>query len=175
MIAPWENTRHDFINVARREPTTAILALTALTAAVSAAGAVSQGRAQKKMAQYNADVLEEQGRAAKVAARVEENKNQVASSRFRSKNIASISAGGGTLEGSPLLALEESAANSELDNLMIRHSGSVDEARARSQASLQRMQGEAAQTAGNFSAAGSLLGGATKFAMIDNGYYGKVA
>lgn len=129
--------------------------------ALSAASAVKQGNAQKSMMDYNARVAERQGQMARQAADLEEARQRNRTDKLLSSQRAAVAASGLDLEGSPLLVMEESAAQSELDALLIRHSGSVAEAQANSQAAADRMSGRAAKMQGYYSAGASLLSGAS--------------
>lgn len=143
-------------------PMVVVAVMMAVTAAVGAAGAMSQARNEKKMFEYNARVKEADGLAARQSAEFEEMQHRLNFDRFRGEQTVSLFAGGGTMEGSPLLAMEENAANAELDAMAIRRSGTIAESRAKSEAALNRMQGAAAMQAGSYQAVGTLLGGLAK-------------
>jgi hypothetical protein len=133
------------------------------SAAVSAAGAISSGQAQSKMASYNAAVAERDAQAARQQAAFEESRQRQARDALLGKQRAAFAASGVTPEGSPLLVAAETATQAEIDAEAIRYSGSVAEARANSQAALDRMQGAAARTASYFAAGTSLLQGAANY------------
>ena len=64
------------------------------------------------------------------------------------------------IEGSPLLVMEDTAAQGEMDALAIRWGGDVAAARARSEANLMKMQGRTAGRLGAIQAGTTLLSGA---------------
>jgi len=127
----------------------------------SAAGSLSAGQSQSNMAKYNAAVSEREAAQAREAAKFEEARNRKASESLLSSQRAAFAKGGVTSEGSPLLVQAETAEEAEIDALALRYSGSVAEARAKSQAALDRMQGRAAKTTGYIGAGSSLLSGAS--------------
>lgn len=136
--------------------------ITAAAAGLQAVSSISQGNSQANMAKYNAAVSEREARQAKEAAKFEEGRNRQAAESLLSSQKAAFAKGGVTPEGSPLLVQAETAEEAEIDALALRYSGSVAEARAKSQAALDRMQGKAAKTAGYLGAGTSLLKGASK-------------
>jgi len=138
----------------------------AVGSVVGAAGAISQGQATANMARYNAQVAENEAVAARQQAAYEEERQRERAARLKSSTRAAIAKSGLDLEGSPLAVMEDTAVGAELDALAIRYSGSVAEARARSQAAMDRMQGQAAKTASYFSAGASLLNGASALGRI---------
>lgn len=129
---------------------------------VAALGSVAQGQQQKKLMDYNARVAENEGIAARQAAEYEETRQRRESERFKSTMRARIAGSGVVAEGSPLLALAETAEQSELDALTIRRSGTAAAARANAQAAADRYTGRMYQTAGYFGAGTALLKGATQ-------------
>lgn len=132
--------------------------------AVSVVSAISGGQSQKAMAQYNAQVAENQATADRQAAAQQETMQRRKSAQLLSAQQAAIGASGATVEGAPLLAMADAASQAELDAQTIRWQGEVGAARAQSQANLDRMQGDAALRAGYFGAASSLLTGVSRLA-----------
>ena len=131
-----------------------------LSAAVTAVGSYSSAQASKKAADRNADIMEQNAIA-------EQNKSNYDAARHRESIQKLLSAqralwgkSGVDMEGTPLLTLEDTAGQGELDALAIRYGGDIAAARQRSGASLSRMEGKNAQTAGYFTAGSSLLSGA---------------
>lgn len=140
---------------------------------IGAVGAIAQGQAQKRAADYNAAIDERNAviagqnrkltiETADIAARDKERENR--------RIIHSISAAYGSsgleLAGSPLDVLQDTAMEQAVDVQRIRYEGYV---RAREgaiqilglheDATLKKMEGKAAQTAGYIGAAGSIFGG----------------
>ncbi|WP_022729778.1 hypothetical protein [Fodinicurvata sediminis] len=133
------------------------------SAAVGAMGAIQQGQAANAAADYNAKLAEREAQQAEQAAALEERRHRERVRRMIGSQRAAAAAGGG-LEGTPLLMMGETAMKGEIDALLIRNAGSERAVRARSQAALDRMQGQQAQRAGYMGAGSSLLSGATSLA-----------
>ena len=148
--------------------TSTYLAIAAVAAAVSAVagagGAVYSGEMQKKAADYNADVANVNALMAQNKAKADEQAHRAMVAKILSSQRALYGKSGLSMEGSPLLVMEDTALQGELDALTIRYGGDVAAANARSQANLQRMQGRAAQTSGYISAGTTLLSGASQAA-----------
>lgn len=140
----------------------ALIALTAVGTGFQVISAVAQGQSQASMAEYNAKVAEAQAAQVREAAAFEERRSRDSARRFLSTQRALYGASGVTVEeGSPLLVMADTAAESELDALAIRYSGSVEAARAQSQAALDRMSAQTYRQAGYLDAGASLLTGAS--------------
>lgn len=137
-----------------------------VAAAVAGAGmsmmsSMQQGAAAQKQAAYNAALAERQADATRQAAAIEEQRQRDRTSSLLSTQRAAIGASGIDLEGSPLTVMEDTAAGAELDALMIRHSGSMAELKARAQAAADRQAGANALTQGYYGAGAGLLSGVT--------------
>jgi hypothetical protein len=128
--------------------------------AIVAAGTVYSGIQQKKAADYNAKVLDNQAHATAQKAKYDEALHRERVRKILSRQRAVIGKSGVELAGSSLLALEDTAKQGEMDALAIRHGGSVQEARARSASQLEKIQGRTALTGSVIGATGSLLTGA---------------
>jgi hypothetical protein len=120
------------------------------SAAMSAAGAIQAGQAQKKMAQYNARVAED-------TARYQAERQQDKVSRLMGAARVAVNKSGIAMSGSPLDVLADSAMQSELDRQAILRQGSA-------QAAMDRYQGSQAARAGYFGAGTALLQGVGKAA-----------
>ncbi len=142
------------------DPVTVGLILTAAGTAVGAVSSLEQGRAQKKMAQYNAAVARQSADAAVEAAAHEELRTREEAKRLRGRMMALYGKSGVTMEGSPLEVMEEAAAQEEIDIWTIRRTGATSASQHRSQAQLSAMKGESAHKAGIYGAGTSLLHGA---------------
>lgn len=131
---------------------------------VSAAGALYSASQQQKAADYNAKVAEVNARTAEDKAKYEEQMHRERVRKILGTQRSMYGASGLDTTGSPMLVMEDTKAQGELDALAIRHGGDVAAAQARSEANLYRMQGQSAMTAGYFSAGSSLLSGAADVA-----------
>lgn len=139
----------------------------AVSTGVSVYSSVKSGEAQKKAQDYNANIqaihakdVAQQG--ADSAAAQKEKQRRIASTQ-----TAIMGAGGlDTTSGTPLQLLTETAGMGELDALRLQNNASRQAWGHTSQGVLDMYQGNAAASAGNMNAAGSLLGGVSK------GFYG---
>lgn len=148
-------------------------AASAVSGVIGALGAIQSANAQAAAAEYNAKISERN------SAIVDQNRKQavetseIAASDKRRENrrvLASMRAAYGTsgleLAGSPLDVLEDTAVEQELDTQRIRYEGrlraregAIQMLGLREDATLSRMEGKAAKTAGYIGAAGQLVGG----------------
>lgn len=142
-------------------------------AVISAAGAIEQGRAARKQANYQAKVEENNATIAgyqAIEARKAADREADAIREQRLRVLASqktaASAAGLTISGSVTDVMSDSAIAAEKDIQMAKYRGDVgaynstNEARnLRSQSILTRQAGKNAQRASYFSAGGSLLTG----------------
>ncbi len=110
-----------------------------------AKGIRAEGRSAQNIANYNAAVAEQQAEAERIAATFEQQRQAEAAERAKSRTRAQLGAAGGT--GSPVAfdITAEEARELELENLLIGYEGEVRAGRAESQATLARLQGEAAR------------------------------
>jgi hypothetical protein len=134
--------------------------------------ASAQAQGQQAMSNYNAQVAEQEAKATEARAGYESRQQAEQANRYASSMQAAIGASGTvSTAGTPLLIQAKQAAQSELENLMIGYSGQVGADRARSQATLDRLQGgiygqqaKNARLAGTVGAGSSLLQGFGQFA-----------
>lgn len=129
-------------------------------AVIAAGGALYSGEQQRKAASYSADVAEQAARAAQEKVAYDETMHREKIRKNLSTMRSLYGRAGVDMTGTPLLALEESAAQGEMDALAIRYGGDVAAARQRSEAGLLKIQGKAAQTSSYFQAGSTLLQGA---------------
>lgn len=144
--------------------TLAIIGL--VSAAASAGGAVYSGVKQAEAEEYNAKVRDQAALAAQDKAAYEEGIHRDKVKRLISSQRALYGKSGVDLAGSPLLTLEDTAGQGEIDALAIRHGGNVEAAQQRSAATLSRMQGKSTRNASYIQAGTSLLSGAAKYGAI---------
>jgi len=131
----------------------------AASAVLGAATSVAQGVAANKTAKYQAEAMRQNAEITRQRAAVEENKYRRQTEKLLGRQRALVANSGLSLEGSPLLAQEDTAANAELEALTIRHSGDLDAAAQLNDAMLTRLKGRNAMIGGVASAGQSLLGG----------------
>lgn len=140
----------------------ALLYVAIAAAVASAGGAVYSGVQQKKAAEYNADVAEQSALAAQDKADYDEDMHRQNVRRIISSQRALYGKSGVDMTGSPLLTLENTAGQGELDALAIKHGGAVEASQQRSSATLSRMQGKSAATGSYIQAGSTLLTAASK-------------
>ncbi len=146
--------------------TGAIIAAIAAGAAISAFGAVQQGRAANQEAQFQSDVLKQQAeRESTISRQNEEDFRRNSKSLLATRNAGLGVSGVESGSGSTLLASEDFAGEVELQSLRLRSGGEVRQQRLLNAAALSRTRGQNARTAG-FIRGGSLLltGGGQAFA-----------
>lgn len=131
-------------------------------AAVSAAGAVSQGRAANQAAKFRAAQLQQQADRDRQLAAQQANDQRDAAARQQASLRARVAGSGTTLEGTPLAILSDIAGESEFQSLRIAASGETAANRALGEAALTRFEGRNARRAGFIRAGSSLLTSASK-------------
>jgi len=132
-------------------------AVTALAAAGSAYGAYTQGQNQAAMADYNAKLAERDARIAKQNAEHEASQKRRETQRLLGRQRALYGKAGVTMEGSPLMVQEETAAEGEMDALMIERGYALREQSYTAEATLHRMKGRTARSSGMWGAGSTLL------------------
>lgn len=131
-----------------------------ISAALSAAGTVMAAKGQAKAAEFNAQIAERNMTFSRENARIEEARSRRLSTMWLGSMRAATGASGIRVEGSPLDLLEESARQGELDAQLIHRQGELGAMSHQANAKLDRMRGEAAQTAGYVQAGSQILSGA---------------
>lgn len=148
-------------------------AASAVSGVIGALGAIQAANAQAAAAEYNARIQERNAIIADQNRKQAIETSEIAASDKRRENrrvLASMRAAYGTsgleLVGSPLDVLEDTAVEQELDTQRIRYEGrlraregAIQMLGLREDATLSRMEGKAAKTAGYIGAAGQLVGG----------------
>jgi len=131
----------------------------------SALGSIQQGKNQNKIAQYNAQVAENQAIAARQKAEYDEERQRTMIARMGGTQRANIAAGGGELlDAGDVLGF--SAEEAELDALAIRYGGKMSADAAQQAATLRRAEVRAAQKQGYFNAGSTLLTGAKSLSLL---------
>jgi len=141
--------------------TAAIIAITVAAAGFGAYASVKQGKSQSDWNKYNAQVAERNAKTAKAVAEVEAARKRRETQRLSSRQRALYGKAGVTFEGSPLLVMEDTAAEGELDALLIEYRGLTQTQAYQSQAESSRMKARQAKAAGWYGAGTSLLGAAS--------------
>ncbi|MDH3231769.1 MAG: hypothetical protein OEN55_18415 [Alphaproteobacteria bacterium] len=123
-------------------------ALAIVGTVVSTAGSIAAGNAQKKAAQQNAAF-------ARMQAEEDARRSRRQSDALLGRQRAVVAASGTTMEGSPLLIVQDAAAEAETEIRHILRGGAA-------QAGAYRQAGSAAAQAGFIDAGATLLGGAAR-------------
>lgn len=128
-------------------------------AAISAYGAIQQGKAQKAASQYNAALAERNALVSTQQANAEAERIRVAASRVQGAMVARMGASGLTIDGSAIDALGDSAAQAQLDIETVKYRGKLEAMGYHSNAELDRMRGKTAQEQSYYRAASEILTG----------------
>lgn len=139
----------------------AIPYIIAASAVVSAVGAIQQGKAAKAAADYNATISMQNAEISRSNAQAEA--GQIGRENYLRLGAIRAAAGrngGVSGEGSVLDVLGDVAAQGELEKQQAIYQGELGARGYTNTATLDRMQGKAAQTAGYMKAGTDLLGGA---------------
>ena len=129
-------------------------------ATVSAGAAVYSGVQQKKAADYNAKMSEQNAKAIDVQTREAIRRQREQNRAILSAQRASALTSGVAETGSTLLVAMDNARNLERNVTDIATQGNAQQYAALNQATLSRMQGSAAMTSGLLQGTGTLLSGA---------------
>ncbi|MCD6149205.1 hypothetical protein J7J13_00265 [bacterium] len=112
----------------------------AIAAGFSAYSSVKQGQSQAAWNKYNAQVAKRNAKAAKAVAEAEAARKRRETQRLLGRQRAVYGKAGVTFEGSPLLVMEDTAAEGELDELLIKYRGLSQSQAYSSQVELDRMK-----------------------------------
>ena len=129
-------------------------------ATVSAGAAAYSGIQQKKAADYNAKMSEQNAKAIDVQTREAIRRQREQNRAILSAQRASALTSGVAETGSTLLVAMENARNLERNVTDIATQGNAQRYAAMNQATLSRFQGNAAMTSGILEGTGTLLSGA---------------
>ncbi len=126
-------------------------------AGVGALGAISSGIASQQAAEFNAAIARQNAEIERQRAALEEETERRRSRAILGAPRAQFSGAGVTLEGTPLLVQEETAAEAEFNALLVRQGGRLSAAKELARARAERFGGRAALSAGLFRAGSTLL------------------
>lgn len=135
----------------------------ALSAAASAYGQVQQGKNQSAWASYNAKMAKRDANIAKQNAEYAATQKRRQTERLLSRQRALYGKAGVTMEGSPLIVAQETAAEGEMDALMIERGYAIEAQRHIAEGRLQKIQGAAAKRKSYWGAGTTLLTSAGKY------------
>lgn len=135
--------------------------LAGASAGLSAGSQMYQAKTQSKIMEYNARVAEQNAVAAKQQAEYEADKLKKQRKRMLGRQRALYASSGVQFEGSPLLAMADTAAEYEMDILATQRTGLVNARQYQSEAALQKAKAASTRTTGVLKAGTTVLTGAT--------------
>ena len=135
-------------------------------AGIQAVGAIKQGQAAKAAGDYNAAIAEQSAQFAREDAALQMKQQDRENRMLLGANIAAAGASGIKASGSVLDVLGDAAQQGELARQNIFRQGEMKAAGYQNTAQLDLMQGDAAQKASYYQAAGSLLSGGANAASV---------
>lgn len=146
------------------ELTTIAAGASALGGMMGYKGNMAAARSARQVAEYNAQVAENEAVLLARAKRDEEAALRRQSDRLIGTQRAMTAASGVQMTGSPLQALADTYFSTEEDAARIQYAGSIEQVQKESEAALTRAEGGARSSALKYQAYGSLLGGAQQAA-----------
>lgn len=141
----------------------AAYAVKVIAAGSAVYGAVQQGQNQFAWANYNAEMAKRDASIAKQNAEYAAGQKRKETRRLLGRQRALYGKAGVTMEGSPLIVAQETAAEGEMDALMIERGYAIEAQRYEAEGRLSRAQGAAAKRAGYVGAGTTLLTSAGKY------------
>ena len=121
--------------------------------------ASAQGKSEQNMANYNAQIQQQQADAIEKETAIKQKRQAQAAERKRSSLLAGLGASGAvTTRGAPLELMAAQAKESEQKVLDIGYEGATAASRARSRARLDIMGGKLARKRGRQKATGAYIG-----------------
>ena len=144
-------------------------AASALGTVTSVAGAVQQGKAAQNLANYNAEVAQNDAIAARQKADFDATAQERQARLFAGTQRASMASTGGELLDMQDVA-DMSAEEAELENLAIRYGGEMGYRAGQQRATVSGFEGSVAKQRATGQAASSLLTGASSAAELGAKY-----
>jgi hypothetical protein len=125
--------------------------------AIEAYGQFQEGKQRAQAGEFNADIDRQQARIVRAKGKIETFRQRKAKKAFTSTQQALFSKAGVTFSGSPLVAMEESAANAELDILISKFNTFSESQRLETSAKQREIVAESERTSGLIRAGTTLL------------------
>ena len=133
--------------------------------AVSTLGAIQQGKSAQNLANYNAQIAQNDAIAARQKAEFDARAQDRQARLFAGSQRASMASTGGELLDMGDV-IDMSAEEAELENLAIRYGGEMGYRAGQQRATVSRLEGSMAKQKATGQAVGSLLTGASSVARI---------
>lgn len=129
-------------------------------------GNMAAAKNAKAVADYNAEVAENE--AVLLARRTRDNERnlRINSERLQGQQRAMVAGSGVEMSGSPLGALFDTYISTEADAAKIQYAGSIEQSNKEAEAALTRAEGGARASSLKYAAYGSLLTGAQQAATL---------
>ncbi len=144
------------------------IAVTAISAATTAIGALREGNAAQASAEAQAQIAEQQAQAQRNVAQFEVAQERRERRRALGQQVAQFGSQGTALTGQPIDLLADSAKQNELALQAIRFRSEIGAQNLENDAALKRFQGRQARSDGIFKAGTALLTGGTEIARTLN-------
>ena len=139
-------------------------ALSVAGGGLGAFGALQEGRATSRAAEFNARIADQQARQERQSAAAEARDYRRGENRKLASSTAARGASGVTGAGSPLLVDEATVREIALGSSRLKYAGDVRAKRLEDEAELYRMRGKSARRAGYLNAGSSILSSGTSWA-----------
>ena len=138
-------------------------ALIIASTAVSAIGAIQQGKSAQSAANANAANLEQNAGIERSQANQREEAKRREARMVLGTQRAALAESGGGMGGSAADVMRQSSINAELDALTLRYEGDLRARGLEAEAQQERFAGKVAKRASYFNAASSILSGAAAY------------
>lgn len=140
-----------------------------LGAGISAASSLASGFGESSTYNQNAKVSEQNADIIRTKGRYEERQQQAQANQTLAAGRVAIAKNGGTMSGSALDVMADSAAQAEMDRQAIRYNTDIDVLGQQSQASNYKAMAKRARAMGVIGAGTALLGGLSPFIEFGGG------
>lgn len=124
-------------------------------------GARAVGQAQQAVAEYNAQVAENEKVLVARQNRDEESRLRKQSERLIGAQVNAASASGVEISGSTLMPIADAYYGTAADAARIQYNAEINKQKLQAQADIARAEGQARRAASDIQATASLLGGVT--------------
>lgn len=144
-------------------------ALGLLGSGISAASALASGFGEASAYNQNAAVSQQNADIIRTKGLYDERQQQAQANRVLGEGRVAVAKSGGTLSGSSLDVIADSAAQAEMDRQAIRYNTDIDVYGQQSQASMYKSMAKRSRTMGLIGAGTALLGGLAPFIELGGG------
>lgn len=137
-----------------------------LGAGLGAYGKIQGGRNERRIAEYNAQLMEQRAVASEQAQDIEREMMTDRARKLKAEQTAGMAKSGAMLSsGTPLMVLAEQSADMQRDITQQQRNRMIEQQQLRSQGEMLKYQGKLASRAGLIGGAASILGGAGQIGM----------